>query len=139
MDIDQLSTEILWKLDRFTRGVAQKVRKKAGSKPVDAQGSKPAPEAGTAAGTPQPFNGKEDKSGHHDSSSSSSEGKSLICYLRRENVREDRPEMCGCHDSNSYLEGKFLALDLRLDSVFGGSDFYDSFGSSSDNKSLMLN
>ena len=72
MDIDQLSTELLWRLDRYTRGIAQKVRKKSSSKPLDPQGGKPAATPDFTAEAVQPFNGKRDKSGDGDSSSSSS-------------------------------------------------------------------
>ncbi len=87
VDIDQLSNEILWKLDRYTKTIVQKVRKKPSHKGPDAPGSKPAstPQPNNTASA-EPFNGKDEKSGHHDSSSSSSGGEvplhlpSLSCY-----------------------------------------------------------
>lgn len=76
VDIDQLSDKVLWKLDRYTKTIVQKVRKKTSQKGPDAQGSKPAstPQP-NQAGSAEPFNGKDDKPGHHSSSSSSSGGK----------------------------------------------------------------
>lgn len=73
--MDQLSNEILWKLDRYTKTIIQKVRKKPSQKGPDGQGSKPVstPQPNNA-GSAEPFNGKEEKSGHHSSSSSSSGG-----------------------------------------------------------------
>ena len=37
MDIDQLSTEVLWKLDRYANAVLQSIRRKAGQKPPEGQ------------------------------------------------------------------------------------------------------
>ena len=73
--MDALSNETLWKLDRYTKTIVQKVRKKPAGKGADAQAPKPAstPQPNNAASA-EPFNGKEEKSGHHNSSSSSSGG-----------------------------------------------------------------
>ena len=79
VDIDQLSNEVLWRLDRYTKTIVQKVRKKPSQKGPDGQGSKPAstPQP-NQAGSAEPFNGKEDKTGHHSLSSSSSGGESEV-------------------------------------------------------------
>ena len=77
--MDALSNETLWKLDRYTKTIVQKVRKKPAGKGADAQVPKPASTPPpNNAGSAEPFNGKDEKSGHHDSSSSSSGGKSHI-------------------------------------------------------------
>ena len=77
IDIDQLSTEVLWKLDRYTKNIVQKVRKKTVQKGPGAQGgAKPGaasqPAAAAAASEPQPYNGGTAKAGQNGSSSSSS-------------------------------------------------------------------
>lgn len=78
VDIDQLSTEVLWKLDRYTKNIVQKVRKKPTQKGPGQQGAKPVVGSQpTIAAEAEPHNGNAGKAGLEDSSGSSS-GKRLL-------------------------------------------------------------
>ena len=70
VDINELSTEVLWKLHHFTRGVLQNIRKKPGQRPAETPGSTQ-PGAAPASRDKQP-NGSGGQGAQGSSSSSSS-------------------------------------------------------------------
>jgi len=74
VDINALSTEVLWKLHHFTKSILQNIRKKPGQKPADVPGGASQPEAAPATGdnAKQP-NGSGGQGRQGSSSSSSSD------------------------------------------------------------------
>ncbi len=73
VDINELSTEVLWKLHHFTRSILQNIRKKPGQKQAEAPGGSAKPNAAPAAGdgAKQP-NGSGGQAAQGSASSSSS-------------------------------------------------------------------
>lgn len=82
VDINALSTEVLWKLHHFTKSILQNIRKKPGQKPADVPGGASQPEAAPATGDNAKQPNGSGGQGRQGSSSSSSSGENSaeVCF-----------------------------------------------------------
>jgi hypothetical protein len=120
VDINELSTEILWKLHHFTKSILQNIRKKPGQKPADMPGSNSqlgAPPA--SADNLKQTNGSSGQGGVGTPSSSSSSGESppgigILSNFRACGIKQQKIALLVQVSSHLVRNAQIRAADLAL-------------------------